>query len=452
MKLQKKIIWIIAMTVLLLSSCGAAIETAEETDSRQDEIYFTAYSSADDAEQTEDDLPESPLLLKKGNIKLLARGNLNEWVKEVISRFNREHAEKIEVTTIPNDLGGEIIDASYYEAAKSGAYDIFMTNDTDLLRLLTAQGYLLPLDSLIGRQLEEGDYFQTVNAGRIGGDLYIFAPFFYLQGILASQDIDQHIVSSYRSIADYVFSLPDQSFWKDPRYIRYGTAFLSVLDTDDFIDFDKFDCHFGGAEWEAILEMWNAEQDESRNITGEEIEFPLGVGTPCFLWSYIKDGNIHLYPLPSQTHTGYPVSCSLGGFAASWSAENLGTIRDFFLFLLSPEIQRMELTAPSMNLYSVVMDSCLPLERGACKEVLTERYNDFRLAGRPVPPFESWLEAVMDAADRDNYYEISGFTAGLLGRAYWEVHDLPPEEQTYYINKTIREALCALKDESLEEG
>ena len=410
---KKRVVCFFLVLVLLMSSCG---EVPEDRNEEQ-----AALNEGKAASARESGAEDAPLSLTQGEIRIARRGWVNPFIDELVNRFNRSHSGQIRLVAVD--------EASEWEDAV-GEADMLLSNDVGYLKLLGANSALFPLDRLVGEAIEKGDCFPSVvDAGRVDGSLFVLTPFFTCFGMCMPRKAVEEkpeIGQSIRGLSEWLFSRPDQSFWRHELFDTVSC--LSGMHGDqEWIDPVSLTCDLGGEDFQALFELAEKRRQEETTHDGEGEPGrrpaylycdPCVTATEC-AFPDGEDGEEGIL-LPFPTGKGFTVGSGCGVAVAS-GARHLGTVRDFLLMLLSEEVQHMETTAPPMSPYVSYME--MPLSREAFMKVLQSRYAsycDIYWSSETAPNRDRWIEECVRTAENADHYEASRLFFEAITVAYWE--------------------------------
>ena len=379
-------------------------------------------------------LEEAPTKIQRGNIRLLCMSEDDVVLNEIVSHFNQNHEEQIEMFHPENE--GTVDIESFYTMVLSEEYDILAYHSDSFLRTLTEGGYLMPMDDLIGDEAENVGYLQSVlNAGRVGDSLYILAPFFKVHGIRADTSVPQEAVSDINGLVDYIRSNPEgnENLEREVGYLFQGEHGLGP-----WFDYKKMVFDFSSPDFVSLLELDEAIRNQDRkdgNVVLSLYADPVFDVTVARTWNE----EWSYYPFPMDPGQGYTISMS-NGFAVSSEAQNLGTVEEFLTFLLSDEIQEMETTAVSGDSYAVNME--LPVSRSALQKALKKRGTDSM--GTEWESLNEWIDRCTMICEQADHFCFAGFTELYL--PYEHNKTLPIKERSTAMEKEANAELAPWRE------
>lgn len=379
-------------------------------------------------------LEEAPTKIQRGNIRLLCMSEDDVVLNEIVSRFNQSHEEQIEMFHPENE--GTVDIESFYTMVLSKEYDVLAYHSYSFLRTLTEAGYLMPMDDLIGDEVENVGYLQSVlNAGRVENSLYIIAPFFKVHGIRVDASIPQETVSDISSLLDYIRSNSggNKNLEREVGYLFQGEHGLGP-----WFDYKEMVFDFSTPDFASLLELDEAirnQDHEDGNVVLSLYADPVSDATVARTWNE----EWSYYPFPMEPDQGYTISMT-DGFAVSSEAQNLGTVEEFLSFLLSDEIQEMETTAVFGDFYAVDME--LPVRRSALQKVLKKRGTDSM--GTEWEALEEWIDQCTVICEQADHFCFTGFTELYL--PYERNKTLPLTERSTVMEKEVNAELAPWRE------
>lgn len=382
-------------------------------------------------------LEEAPAKIQCGNIRLLCSSENDLVLNEIVSRFNKSHEEQIEMLYPENE--GAIDSEAYYNMVLSGEYDILVDTCYPVLRTLVEAGYLMPMDDLIGDEVEKEEYLQSVlNAGRVEETLYFFTPFFDVRAMRIEASVPREAVSDIGGLLDYIRSNPEVTEDLERLEANLTEIFHCGSGLDQWMDYKNLVCDFTNPEFEQLLELDEIIRKQSReggNTAHELFSDPVYDATVALTWSE----EWSYYPFPMEAGQGYTIDAGKF-FAVSSKAQNSGTVEAFLTFLLSDEIQEME-TNPVPNLYAVYMD--LPVRRSALQKILKRRGTRSR-GGMEEEALNEWIDQCITICEQADHFSFYGLLD--LYVPYYHALTLPLAERSAFLEKEANAQLALWRE------
>ncbi|MBQ4623901.1 MAG: carbohydrate ABC transporter substrate-binding protein [Clostridia bacterium] len=332
---------------------------------------------------------------------------------DIVAQYNLASGNRIEMKKFDdfNQLNLAVL---------SGEVDMVASANGDRLTNYARQGYLKPMEEVIGDLLASGDFYPNVlDALNYRGKTYLMTDSFKVYGMsLPKSVVDQTgEPQSMGELVEILDSLNDQSFYKR---VTKEFAFRHFLmnGISAWVDLENYTCDFVNEDFLTLLHLADryatdqAEVDANRNEYNKKLfntfcaihharsvnlalEFEIK-GTEKPYSSYGLEAA--MVPCPTQPGYGFAIVPNVL-FGILESSERKDAAEDFLRWLLSPEIQEYTLEY-----------SC---KQGSCGVPITKQVLENAVTSYLVENNNSYAEynyaILLDAIDRadhmnSNYY------------------------------------------------
>ena len=370
----------------------------------------------------------------KGSSLIMGAFEAQPDLKELIAEFNLNSESKIILKEFQDQVQLNL-------AVLSGEVDMIAGGNGEALMKFAKQGYLVPMDDLIGDVLESGALFENaVKALEIRGKTYLIFPSFRIIGMILPKSVVEEMgePQSISALIQVLDTLEDQSFYRRSTrefVIRY--FFMNGI--DEWVNLEQGSCSF---ETESFLELlafvsrYAADKDEMQANKADDpslfspyheinraisdnlcMQYEInGTGKPFS--KYSVEGA--LIPLPTQKTSGFAFDAE-EYFAVLASSKEKGLAEVFIRWILSTEYQRKHAEKVNVS-YGITI-------RKDVYEELTQKWMEEFIASSSYPEEEARRMAECIYMDVYQYAERADHVTGTF---YRDIFNIIEEETAPY--------------------
>ena len=274
--------------------------------------------------------------------------------ENMITQYNLSSKNKIEVKYFDSQTSLNL-------AVLSGEVDMVVSFAGDSLIHMAKQGYLIPVEDLIGDLLNSGGFFDGVlDALRLDGKVTLICPMFESGGMILPKPVMDRVgeIETVAELIDVLEGLNSKNFYKQhTREIAMNNFIFNGMSA--WVDLENGTCNFEEESFVDLLKLlqnYARDQDEvfannapDKGIFDPYRQIPLFSEIQDVNHIFYNDGKSEtatyqygtegvLFPSPTQPGEGYPINPrNLFGVLASSDVK--GSITDFLEWMLSEEVQ-----------------------------------------------------------------------------------------------------------------
>ncbi|MBQ6991201.1 MAG: extracellular solute-binding protein [Clostridia bacterium] len=245
-------------------------------------------------------------------------------------------------------------------AVLSGEVDMVASANGDRLTNYARQGYLKPMEEVIGDLLASGDFYPNVlDALKYKGKTYLMTDSFMVYGMILPKTVIDRTgePQSMGELVEILDSLNDQSFYKQETK-EFSFRHFLMNGISAWVDLENYTCDFENEDFLTLLHLVDryatdrAEVDANRNENSGSLFLPYYAiyhptslnlsmfyeikGTEKAFTSYGLEAA--MVPCPTQPGYGFAIVPNVL-FGILESSERKEAAEDFLRWILSPEIQ-----------------------------------------------------------------------------------------------------------------